>query len=255
MQHHQQYPNMFQHVQYAQLTNQYAVPAPPRPQVQYSTQGPSIYPQLTGQIYPATAPYYRAQGCLQDPAGRWWKLLSACRQRIQKIVPLRYLPNGQVVAIADGNVVWSDAPTPYPGAPQTATPAQPLNHDMYNATQQVAPDQASIANLGPPQTTISGISTIYKDDAEPQVSISPSCKSQDIWEHPLSSPDEEANTITANTTSPKVSTNTSPSTNQQRATPDTPFADLEAEFADVLSKSSCKSTYPGALPILSGQRS
>ncbi|KAK5093135.1 hypothetical protein LTR24_004538 [Lithohypha guttulata] len=101
---------------------------------QFSVQAPITYPHLFGPLLAGIASFYRTQGCMQDQAGRWYKLLSGCDKRTYHFTPLRILPNGIVCAIVDGKMIWSDAsPLAYPVAPQMSASGQLMNGNTPTA--------------------------------------------------------------------------------------------------------------------------
>lgn len=127
--------------------DQFAVPPPPRTQMQYGVQSPytppdepysqfgvqapSTYPQLSGPVEAGAASFYRTQGCMQDPVGKWFKLLPGFDKRTYHFTPLRILPNREIVAIVDGKVIWPEAARiAYGVAPQGSTSGQFMNRSM-----------------------------------------------------------------------------------------------------------------------------
>jgi len=81
----------------------------------------------------------RAQGCMQDQAGKWYKFLSGCDKRTYHFTPLRIPPNGVVGAIVNGKVIWSEVS---PIAYQKALGSSPL--ELHDARKSLT---TSVYNL------------------------------------------------------------------------------------------------------------
>ena len=91
--------------------------------------------KVDGPVPAGTASFYRAQGCMQDQAGKRYKFLSGCDKLTYHFTPLRILSNRVVGAIVDGKVIWSEnSPIAY----QKALGSSPLElHDARKLTTSV----------------------------------------------------------------------------------------------------------------------
>lgn len=107
--------------------NQFTTHPAPQTQMPYVIQAGGTYPVVQGPMPKDLEASWEADGCMKDPSGKWFKVLGNCSGNPLhfRYTPLRMLPDGNIVAIINRQIIW---PEPlrmkYGAAPQATNPGQ-----------------------------------------------------------------------------------------------------------------------------------